>query len=67
MVHPFDFYGVWKFRINDPHMGECHLPEQKSVEAVENWDFVYALISRQLKLHSWNFWFRKFMIWSTYD
>ena len=30
------------------HMVECHQPEQKSVEALENSDFVYALISRQL-------------------
>ena len=21
--HPFDFYGLWKFWINDPHMGNC--------------------------------------------
>ena len=34
------------------HMVECHQPEQKSVEALENSDFVYALISRRLKLHS---------------
>ena len=29
-------------------MVECHQPEQKSVEALENWDFVYDLISRRL-------------------
>ena len=43
----------------------CRIPQPQHYKAAagENGDFVFALISRQLKLHSWNFRFRKL----TYD
>ena len=45
------------------HMCRIPQPQHYKAAAGENGDFVFALISRRLKLHSWNFRFRKL----TYD
>ena len=45
------------------HMCRIPQPQHYKAAAGENGDFVFALISKRLKLHSWNFRFRKL----TYD
>ena len=71
-------HSSWQINADIVCTGRCHqhdctymcwnpLPQHYKAAARENWDFVYALISRRLKLHSWNFRFRKLRILRAYD
>ena len=50
---------VWLTNYRGTHMCWIHQPQHYNAAAGENWVFVYALMSRRLKLHYWNFRFRK--------
>ena len=51
--HKAEFGHFWT------HMGKHPQPQHYFSAACENSDFVYALLSNQLKLHTWNFNFRQ--------